>query len=171
VIDILGGVELNVDSRMYYPWEGINLYPGLQRLDGEQSLAFVRFRFYPLGDIERIQHQQEFLRALIDQHLNLQIVFKLPAIFAEMPSLLQTDLPFETTLQLIKTVSGLRSDQVRMETVPGDFYNEPQTGTSYWAVDRLSLEQLLISLEKPEIRKTGTPSTSATPTQTIELSP
>ena len=112
MIDILGGVDLNVDTRMYYPWEGIDLYPGLQHLDGEQSLAFVRFRYYPLGDIERVQHQQAFLRAFIDQHLNLQIVFKLPAIFSEMPALLQTNLPFETALQLTKALAGLRSDPV-----------------------------------------------------------
>ncbi|MCX5973770.1 MAG: LCP family protein, partial [Coprothermobacterota bacterium] len=41
VVDILGGVELNVETRMYYPKEGIDLYPGLQQLNGEQSLAFV----------------------------------------------------------------------------------------------------------------------------------
>jgi LCP family protein required for cell wall assembly len=171
MVDILGGVELNVDTRMYYPREGIDLYPGLQHLNGEQSLAFVRFRFYPLGDIERVQHQQEFLRVFIDQHLNLQIVFKLPAIFSEMPSLLQTNLPFETALQLTKALSDLRSNQIRMETVPGDFYNDPQTGTSYWAVDRFSLEQLLTFWEKPKITKTGVPSTLATTTQMIELTP
>lgn len=169
VIDILGGVDLNVDTRMYYPWEGINLYPGLQHLDGEQSLAFVRFRYYPLGDIDRVQHQQAFLRAFIDQHLNLQIVFKLPAIFFQMPALLQTNLPFQTALQLTKALAGLRSDQIRMETIPGNFYN--QTGTSYWAVDRFSLAQLLTSWEKPKIEPTGTPSTSATATRMFDPNP
>jgi LCP family protein required for cell wall assembly len=171
VVDILGGVELNVDTRMYYPREGINLYPGLQHLDGEQSLAFVRFRFYPLGDIDRVQHQQEFLRAFMDQHLNLQIVFKLPALFHEMPALLQTNLPFQTAIQLTKALSDLHSNQIRMETVPGDFYNDPQTGISYWAVDRLSLAQLLTSWEKPKIEQTSAPLTSATTTQTIEPTP
>ncbi|MCX5973507.1 MAG: hypothetical protein NTU59_02280, partial [Coprothermobacterota bacterium] len=84
---------------------------------------------------------------------------------------LQTNLPFERALQLTKALAGLRMDQIRMMTVPGNFYDEPQTGTSYWAVDRFSLVQLMTSWEKPKREPTGTPSTPTTPTRMFDPNP
>jgi LCP family protein required for cell wall assembly len=46
IIDTVGGVDINVDQKMYKPSEGINLKPGQQRLDGDGALAFVRYRDY-----------------------------------------------------------------------------------------------------------------------------
>ncbi len=60
MVDTLGGVDIEVDQRMYKPSEGIDLRPGLQRLDGHDALAFVRYRDYVTGDIERTDHQQQF---------------------------------------------------------------------------------------------------------------
>ena len=37
------GLEIDVPVRMYVPLEGIDLQPGLQHLNGEQVLAYVRF--------------------------------------------------------------------------------------------------------------------------------
>jgi LCP family protein required for cell wall assembly len=64
LIDALGGVEIEVPSRMFKPTEDIDIYPGWQTLNGFDALAFVRFRDMPMGDIDRIKNQQQFLSAL-----------------------------------------------------------------------------------------------------------
>ena len=51
IIDAIGGVDLNVEKRMYYedPWDDngglvIDLYPGEQHLDGDKAIQYVRYR-------------------------------------------------------------------------------------------------------------------------------
>lgn len=68
-VDMLGGVEIDVPKRMRYVDRAggldINIQPGLQTLDGKTALHFVRFRKDALGDIGRIQRQQQFLKAML----------------------------------------------------------------------------------------------------------
>jgi len=74
-IDQLGGIEVNVDKRLLYhdPTDGtaIDLYPGLQTLNGEQALGFVRHRHDDRGveyystDYERNERQQMVIQAVL----------------------------------------------------------------------------------------------------------
>ena len=64
IVDTLGGVTVEVDEAAS---EGLGIPPGTHRLQGEEALRFVRYRGYPMADIERINHQQVFLRALVDE--------------------------------------------------------------------------------------------------------
>jgi LCP family protein required for cell wall assembly len=148
VIDILGGIDFNIEERMYYPWENIDLYPGLQHLDGEQALAYVRYRGYPEGDIARVEKQQAFLRAIIEQHFNLGNVSKIPIIFQEITSYLRTNLPLEKALELAKALSNLKMKDIRTEVLPGNFLTINEI--SYWGVDEEKLHSLLDELENPE---------------------
>ena len=57
---------------MYYedPWDDdgglvIDLEPGLQRLDGEEAIQYIRYRDKE-GDIGRARRQQKFLAAAMD---------------------------------------------------------------------------------------------------------
>jgi LCP family protein required for cell wall assembly len=168
-IDILGGIDLNVEERMYYPWEEIDLYPGLQHLDGTQSLAYVRYRGYPEGDIARVQKQQKFITALIDQHFTLSNVGKIPAIFDQISSYMKTNLPVDEAIKLAKVFASLRMNEIRMEIVPGEFYDEPVTGTSYWAVNQPALVQLMQTLEEPWATESITPTTAGIPSDSEEM--
>ena len=79
IVDAIGGVKYNVPVRMKYddPTQDlhIDLQPGMQTLNGKKALHFVRFRKcnsgesggYPGGDVERIQAQQEFIKAVLKQ--------------------------------------------------------------------------------------------------------
>lgn len=162
VIDILGGVDFNIEERMYYPWEDINLYPGLQHLNGEQALAYVRYRGYPEGDITRVEKQQAFLRAIIEQHFHLGNIGKIPVIFQEVTSFLKTNLPLEKALELAKALSNLKMKDIRTEVLPGYFLNIDEI--SYWGVDEEKLHSLLDQLENPEESLPETPA-SQEPTE------
>ena len=70
IIDAVGGVDINVEKRMFYedPWDDngglvIDLYPGEQHLDGYGAEQYVRYRDGE-GDLGRIRRQQKFMGAL-----------------------------------------------------------------------------------------------------------
>lgn len=85
VIDAIDGVDFYVPQRMKYsdPWQAlyIDLYEGQQHLDGDKAEQLVRFRQYPLGDLQRVEVQQKFLRAIIYQKLNARYLTKLPNVY------------------------------------------------------------------------------------------
>jgi polyisoprenyl-teichoic acid--peptidoglycan teichoic acid transferase len=76
IVDALGGVYLPVDQRYFNRnvgtvetnYANIDLRPGYQKLDGEQALAFVRFR-HTDSDFYRAARQQLFLREAMRQAL------------------------------------------------------------------------------------------------------
>ena len=74
LIDALGGVNVYVPQDMKYTDHSqhlyINLKKGQQYLDGNKALQFLRFRYDAYGDIGRVQRQQTFMRALVEEALS-----------------------------------------------------------------------------------------------------
>ncbi|MEJ7839579.1 MAG: LCP family protein, partial [Thermomicrobiales bacterium] len=63
IVDEVGGVE--VDNPAAFTSLGIDFPVGLQTLNGDEALAYARFRSDDQGDFGRIGRQQEVLRALL----------------------------------------------------------------------------------------------------------
>ncbi|MEG3072236.1 MAG: LCP family protein [Candidatus Syntrophopropionicum ammoniitolerans] len=83
IVDILGGVTIDVEQDMYHlddPGYCINLSKGLQRLDGDKAVQYVRYRGYAAADIERTRQQQKFLMALAKEVLQPATIPKLPKL-------------------------------------------------------------------------------------------
>jgi LCP family protein required for cell wall assembly len=69
LVDELGGVEITTTKDLKDPDSHLDLEAGTHKLDGEQALALVRTR-HGVGDgsdLGRIQLQQAFVKALVDQ--------------------------------------------------------------------------------------------------------
>ncbi|WP_434100525.1 LCP family protein [Streptomyces werraensis] len=69
LVDAIGGVEVTVDQDIHDKSSGLDLTAGTHRLDGTQSLQFVRTR-HGVGDgsdLGRIGLQQEFMIALLSE--------------------------------------------------------------------------------------------------------
>ncbi len=69
VVNKLGGAYLMIDHRYYNntavtDYASIDIEPGYQRLDGADTLSWVRFRHDQNGDFTRIVRQQIFLREM-----------------------------------------------------------------------------------------------------------
>lgn len=147
VVDTLGGVTINVPQRMYKPSEGINLYPGLQRLDGKQALGFVRWRDYLLGDIDRTAKQQEFLVALAREALQPSTIPKLPALIKETRPYLNTNMGLGNMLKMATWAPGFSAESVVSQTLPGYFYDQVDANNqliqSYWVADKNNLPGLV----------------------------
>ena len=63
-VDIIGGVEVEIDQAIYDPLLGFELTPGKQVLDGQMALNYVRSRHFITGDFARSTNQRNFLSAL-----------------------------------------------------------------------------------------------------------
>jgi len=81
---MLGGVDIYVEKRLQYADRAAGLYidipKGLQHMDGETALKFVRFRHDALGDIGRIKRQQQFMNALLQKIFDQAISAKMPLL-------------------------------------------------------------------------------------------
>ncbi|MET7571305.1 LCP family protein [Streptomyces sp. NPDC005492] len=69
LVDAIGGVTVTVDQDIHDTSSGLNLTKGTHRLNGTQSLAFVRTR-HGIGDgsdLGRIGLQQQFMLALLTE--------------------------------------------------------------------------------------------------------
>ncbi|MFD5581377.1 LCP family protein [Streptomyces pseudogriseolus] len=69
LVDAIGGVEVTVDQDIHDTSSGLDLTAGTHRLDGTESLQFVRTR-HGIGDgsdLGRIGLQQEFMIALLGE--------------------------------------------------------------------------------------------------------
>ena len=139
IIDAIGGIDINVEKRMKYedPWDDngglvINLFPGLQHMDGKTAVTYVRYRDSE-GDIGRIKRQQKFMAACMDKIMSPSFIPRIPAVLREVVDAVDTDM---TTRQLLELAGSLQSAQqngLETDMVPGyPLYIE---GISYWIPD------------------------------------
>ena len=136
IIDAIGGVDIDVEKRMYYedPWDDdggllIDLRPGLQHMDGKTAVTYVRYRDEE-GDIGRIKRQQAFMQACMDKVTSPSIITKLPAVIAEVFESVKTDLSVRQLLEFAGSLQKAKNHGLKTEMVPGrPMYIE---GISYW---------------------------------------
>ncbi len=74
--DALGGVDVNVSAPFTSSGESQAVFTrGVNTLNGEQALAFVRERYaFADGDYQRVRNQQAFLKGVITKTINADTV-------------------------------------------------------------------------------------------------
>lgn len=149
IIDTLGGVTINVEERMYKPLEGIDLQPGIQKLNGPDALSYVRWRGDGRGDLGRIERQQKFIHALADQALKFSTLWKIPELIEEVKEYVGTDMKLKQMIALGNKFKNF--EQVKMYTyqVPGET-DDINYGGSYFITDQKELEKLLQKIYEKE---------------------
>jgi LCP family protein required for cell wall assembly len=89
LVNKLHGIYIDVDHRYINTVGGpggyakINLEPGYQKLNGQQSLDFVRFR-HTDSDLYRVARQQLFVEALKDRLATGVSVFQIPQLIGAL---------------------------------------------------------------------------------------
>ncbi len=145
LVDLVGGVEVNVPVRMEYTDHTQKLYidlqPGLQTLNGEQAEGFARFRYDGLGDIGRAQRQQILLKALQNKMTNPMMLAKLPQLYQVMQKYVDTDLSFGEMMAMLQFGLGASSN-LNMLLLPGRFSGDGYDA-SYWLVDYEATDRLV----------------------------
>ncbi|UOF90298.1 LCP family protein [Fodinisporobacter ferrooxydans] len=122
MVDILGGVDINVDENMNYddPTDGtsIHLKKGEQHLDGTQALNYVRFRHDAMGDFNRTKRQREFLKALAVKSESTIGLLKLPQMLDALAPYVQTNMNGSDMLKIAYLVHGLNISNMKLAQVP-----------------------------------------------------
>lgn len=151
IVDAIGGVEIDVPQRMYYsdptaqPPLYIDLYPGLQVLDGQKSHDFLRFRSgYAEGDLGRIKAQQYFLEELIKQTLQPRNLLKLPQMVKSYYDYVDTNISLSTILKGVSLAGKLDTENIHMNIITGE--NENIGGLDYLIYDRDATEEVVDEL-------------------------
>jgi LCP family protein required for cell wall assembly len=151
LVDLVGGVEIDVDKRMYYANENgvatINLKKGKQILNGEKALQYVRFRNEPLGDISRVERQRKFLMTLMAKLNRPETLFKTGDLMAIARKYTKSDLSKKEMLRLFNFTHKLKSKTgITSYTLPGEFFE------AYWKPNPEQTAALIEALraKKPE---------------------
>ena len=135
LIDKLGGIEFEVEKRMYYkdthddPMYWIDLKPGLQKLDGKTALAYVRFRHDALSDYTRTERQRNFLAALAGKLKSTWSLIRLPSLLDSVKPYVETNIGLDEMLKL--AALGLEVDTTNIASVqvpPMDLLREETIG-------------------------------------------
>lgn len=138
LVDAIGGVELEITRPMEYhdTTKGnelhISFQPGVQTLDGEDAIRFLRFRRYPDGDIDRVKAQQYFLTEMIKQTLEPRNILKLPKILDVYSKYIDTNMGADLVYSGISMAGKLDKENIESTTLPGEFLELDEI--SYWKV-------------------------------------
>ena len=146
LIDALGGVTVNVPKDMKYNDFSQHLYidlkKGIQHLDGDKAMQFLRYRYDGLGDISRVQRQQMLMRSTVEQTLKPATVIKVPKLLSVIQSHLDTNLTVRELMALSNFASQTDRSGIKMMMLPGDF-NSGNERVSYWLPNDRQINKLM----------------------------
>ena len=158
IVDLLGGIEIDVEKDMHYVDRKQKLYihlkKGYRLLDGEKAAQYVRFRHDPLGDLGRIQRQQKFLKALATRMFRWQEIDKLPELTRQVMEQIETDMTTREVLHLARFGKDLPPERIVMGVLPGQPQN--MNGLSYYIPDETRVTYALDELEQNAPSETTT---------------
>ena len=136
VIDRLGGVDIAVDCayRDYYPADKgkrrsanpddyvLRTLPvGYHSFDGFDALWYARTR-RNTSDLDRGRRQQILLRAMWRKAQQQGLLTAIPSLWAELTSLVETDIPSDLMLRLLPHLLNLELDSIEHFTFQSDYH-------------------------------------------------
>lgn len=178
IVDALGGIQVCTKKDIDDPKSHLVLPAGVHTLNGIESLKYVRTRdFDGLGDIGRMQRQQQFMSAVLRKATSsgtLLNPFKLKNfVNAALASVrLDSGLAPDDLLTLAKQLKNLSSGNVRTLTVPLSNPNGRYDGQSVVIWDETLGADLWTRVRDDlplvdEVTPTPAASASASPTPVI----
>ena len=149
LVDVIGGIDINVEKRMYYydPYDNfkIDLHPGLQHMDGKTAIQYVRYRDAE-GDIGRIRRQQKFILAMYKKITSANMLVRIPSLAKQIMSMIKTDMSMKDMLEMGKALHDMmEAGGLKMAMVPGT----PKYigGISYWLPDIPKMRRLMAQMQ------------------------
>ena len=122
-VDTLGGVELCLEDDLVDPDAGADLDAGCHHRSPADALAFVRSRQGERADLERIERQQQFLRATLEELTERRVLADVPRLFElveDVAGNVTTDdrLSLREMLYLADELRDVVDDDIPMASVP-----------------------------------------------------
>jgi LCP family protein required for cell wall assembly len=136
LIDAVGGVTIRIDRDLNYDdnWDGLHIHlkKGNRRLGGAGAMEYARFRHDALGDIGRIQRQQQLMNALMDELRRPRVIFRMGRILKVFQEDVTTNLEPDQLVSLAWFGIRLPKGGLVRETLPGGFGGY----AGYWLPDQ-----------------------------------
>ncbi|MCL1986785.1 MAG: LCP family protein [Firmicutes bacterium] len=137
IVDIIGGVEIEVPQAMNYhdPYQNlrINIPAGLHLMNGAMAEQFVRYRGYANADLGRINAQQQFMTQLFRQAMTRDALLSNPiGMIQILLQNVQTDIGLDL-LNYIPYIGNLNPELIFTYTLPGE--ERRIQGSSFWLPD------------------------------------
>ena len=129
LIDAIGGVEVTPDATFYRPKYNCRFQEGVTiHLDGGCALTYARERkVYGLGDLHRIENQQDIITAVIDKLTSSKtLLTNYTNILASLSDSIETNIPSEQFYRLINLqLESMPSWNLERNTVNGPEIHVP----------------------------------------------
>jgi len=176
IINTFGGVVIDVPAPIkddQYPGQDFNytrvyFHTGLQHMDGETALDYVRTR-HDDNDFARGLRQQQLLEALRAQATAFNLISKAPTLIDELGNTIKTDMPPSDALRLAKLMSETNSSDIHSVSLLPALTEQWNQGEPYylipdWSkVNQIVQQQLIppVSSAKPASKAPASPSATA----------
>jgi len=164
IVDTLGGVDVPVscaytDWRLIDPsyepynednWHLYTTGPGLIHMDGELALWYARSR-KKSSDFDRGRRQQEVLRSLFAQALQANTLTRIPELYNDLKSSVETDLGLGDLLQLAVYAPKMTSADIRSYYIRPPLVNSWITDAGAYVLlpNEAELQQMLTEALSP----------------------
>jgi LCP family protein required for cell wall assembly len=126
IVDAIGGVDIAAscrlqDWRLKSPelditdednWEQFALEPGIHHMDGDMALWYARSR-RTTSDFDRGRRQQQILRAMFNQGLDLNLLPQVPTLWNTYKEQVETDIDIGLVLQLAALAPQIRENGIQ----------------------------------------------------------
>jgi LCP family protein required for cell wall assembly len=146
LVDLLGGIDVDIDHDMYYVDRAQNLYinlkKGKQHLTGKEAEGFIRFRHDFQSDLGRIQRQQQFLEVIFRSFTKPSNLLKAPVALNIAMRYIQTDLPLLKMIRLANFARMLSFRDITNYTPAATDATDPAAG-SVLILDKKSLDETI----------------------------
>ena len=149
MVDMIGGVHMNVPADMDYDDPAQNLHihlkAGEQILDGETAQMFVRFRSgYVTADVGRMDAQKMFLSALAKQVKQSMSTKQMLSLVCRCFGKVKTDMTLGDCLLCAKQLREIELEHMHMASLPGASARAGgNSGAWYYILNREATAALL----------------------------
>jgi polyisoprenyl-teichoic acid--peptidoglycan teichoic acid transferase len=164
IVDTLGGVDVPVscpytDWRLIDPsydpfnennWHLYTTGPGVVHMDGDLALWYARSR-QRSSDFDRGRRQQEVLRALFTQALQAGILTRIPELYNNLRSTVETDLGLGDILQLALYAPKMTNADIRSYYIRPPYVSSwiTESGAYVLLPNEVDLQQMLTEAMSP----------------------
>lgn len=157
IVDALGGVWFDVPYNMNYddPYQDLYIHQekGYRFLDGDDAMQVIRWRKnngeeYGIGDSGRQQVQQDFLKAVAKQCLQIKNWTKISAFAEIFFKNVETDIPWNNVLWFAQQAMNMDVENINFHSLPGNdqgWYYTPSVGgnLAYFFADPAGIVELV----------------------------
>lgn len=137
MVDAIGGIDVESPVAFTTMHGGYHIKAGMNHMDGDMALGFVRERYgLSGGDNDRVANQQRVLKAMLQKVMSPTIITNYTSILDSISGAFETNMPSSDMTDLIKMqISDMASWDIQQTQLTGT--GKSMTGGAYMPNNKL----------------------------------